>query len=203
MRALRNGNSAEEGAKERLFAAGIDLFAEKGYASTSVREIVERAGVTKPVLYYYFKSKEGLFLTILDQAALELQKLLECVLEGDGKVLDRLIDLHREVYRAVEENPNLFRMIHGLVFGPPQGAPSYDFERYHTVLRETIKTIYARGLGEGEVKEEDPEEVSIFVLGLTDFCLHLDYLHPEQLDPERPVRLLRLAFEGLSKPLAS
>jgi hypothetical protein len=44
----------KQNARERLLEAGIALFAEKGYASTSVREIVARAGVTKPVLYYYF-----------------------------------------------------------------------------------------------------------------------------------------------------
>ena len=61
--------TAEQQAKESLFSAAVALFAEKGYASTSVREIVASAGVTKPVLYYYFESKEGLFRTILDWAA--------------------------------------------------------------------------------------------------------------------------------------
>ena len=63
---------AEDGARKRLMVSAIGLFAEKGYASTSVREIVARAGVTKPVLYYYFKNKEGLLRSILDWAS-ELQ----------------------------------------------------------------------------------------------------------------------------------
>ena len=41
---------AEDGARKRLMVSAIGFFAEKGYASTSVREIVERAGVTRPVL---------------------------------------------------------------------------------------------------------------------------------------------------------
>jgi TetR/AcrR family transcriptional regulator len=60
-------------ARERLLETAIGMFAEKGYAGTSVREIVEQAGVSKPVLYYYFNSKEGLFLAILDLAE-NLQK---------------------------------------------------------------------------------------------------------------------------------
>ena len=40
--------------------AAARLFAERGYDATSVREIVEAAGVAKPTLYYYFRSKEGL-----------------------------------------------------------------------------------------------------------------------------------------------
>ena len=41
------------------------LFAEQGYDATSVREIVETAGVAKPTLYYYFRSKEGLAQALL------------------------------------------------------------------------------------------------------------------------------------------
>src|SRR5215471_7252303 len=41
------------------------LFAARGYDATSVREIVEAAGVAKPTLYYYFKSKEGLASALL------------------------------------------------------------------------------------------------------------------------------------------
>ncbi|MCE1227092.1 MAG: TetR/AcrR family transcriptional regulator, partial [Geobacteraceae bacterium] len=47
--------------RQRLLDAALQLFSTKGYAATSVRELVEAAGVTKPVLYYYFKNKEGLY----------------------------------------------------------------------------------------------------------------------------------------------
>jgi len=64
---------------------------------------------------------------------------------------------------------------------------------------EVIKEIYLGGLRQGEVREIDPEEATLLVLGVTDYCFHLDYLHPESMDPDRAERLLRLAFGGLSK----
>ena len=42
-----------------------ELFAQKGFAGTSIREIAEAAGVTKPTLYYHFGSKEGLVRHII------------------------------------------------------------------------------------------------------------------------------------------
>ena len=48
------------GGAEKILHVAICLFAQKGYDATSTREIVEAAGVTKPMLYYYFGSKEGL-----------------------------------------------------------------------------------------------------------------------------------------------
>jgi AcrR family transcriptional regulator len=192
----------EVNARERLLAAGIALFAERGYTGTFIREIVARAGVTKPVLYYYFKSKEGMFYTILDGAVKQQKAILNEALKAPGAALDRLIFLYRRIYEGLIENPNLFKMIHNLVFGPRQGTPEYDVEQYHHLMADAIKTIYIEGLAKGEVKEADADQVAILVLSLLDFCFHMEYVHPESSDPERPESLLRLAFRGLgTEPL--
>jgi len=194
----RNGKiPVEQNARWELVAAGTALFAQKGYAGASVREIVNRAGVTKPVLYYYFENKEGLLRAILDWAAEQQEALLAHVLETPGTAMERMIHLYCLIYEGVRENFDLFKLIHNLIFGPAQGVPPYDLERYHRVMVDAVKRIYLKGLEEGELREEDPDEVAILVIGLTDFCFHLDYLHPESMDPERPERLLRLAFRGL------
>ena len=156
-----------------------------------------RAGVTKPVLYYYFKSKEGIFSTILDGAAEQQEVILAEALRAPGTALDRLIYLYRRIYEGLMENQNLFKMIHNLVFGPRQGAPDYDLEQYHRRMIDAIKAIYMEGLARGEMKEEDADEVAILILSLLDFSFHMEYVHPGSLDPERPERLLRLAFRGL------
>jgi len=66
-------------------------------------------------------------------------------------------------------------------------------------MAEVVKEIYLMGLQLGEVKETNPEEAAFLVLGVIDFCFHLEYLHPESMNPERAERLLRLAFRGLEK----
>lgn len=54
--------------QDAVLDAARELFISKGFASTSVREICDGAGVTPPVLYYHFGSKEGLFEAVVDQA---------------------------------------------------------------------------------------------------------------------------------------
>jgi len=189
----------EPGVRRTLLLAGINLFAQKGYASTSVREIVASAGVTKPVLYYYFRNKEGLFQAILDWAAEWQESILHEALQSPGTAFERIVYLYRRIYQGLMENIQLFKLINHLFFGPPQGAPRYDIERFHRRMGEVIKEIYLGGLRQGEVREIDPEEATLLVLGVTDYCFHLDYLHPESMDPDRAERLLRLAFQGLSE----
>src|SRR6266545_3419156 len=51
--------------RARIVASALDLFTAKGYAATSLREIAEAARTTKPMIYYYFHSKEGLYASTL------------------------------------------------------------------------------------------------------------------------------------------
>ena len=189
----------EKSAKARLLDAGTALFSEKGYNGTFVREIVERAGVTKPVLYYYFKNKEGIFCTILDRAAEQQKIILAEALEIPCTALDRLIYLSRQIYQGVMKQKHLFKLIYNLVFGPPQGAPNYDIDRYHRRMVDAIKKIYLEGLVRGEVRDVDAKEAALLVLGLLDFCFHIEYVDPDASDPKRPERLIRLAFQGLGE----
>lgn len=186
-----------QNAKALLIKVATSLFAEKGYASTSVREIVEQAGVTKPALYYYFKNKEGLFLAILEEAYSRLEVLLEKQLKSRGNFQDRIAAFSRQLYELGTGYMELNRMAQNLMFGPPKGAPAYDFDRYRERTLHAIQAIYEAGLARNEVKESDPEEVAFLVFGLLSFCFNLDCLHPETADPERPVRLLRMALRGL------
>jgi len=188
----------EVNARERLLETATELFAEKGYAGASVREIVEKAGVSKPVLYYYFKSKEGLFYAILEWAADVQQDVLNEIFEARGTVLERFIFLYRRLYEGIQQYKSLYIMIHGLIYGPPAGVPEYDFASFQRYMLDAVKRIYTEGLPTGDIRDVDAEEVAFLVLGLMDFSLNMDMVLPELADSQRPERLLRLAFQGLS-----
>lgn len=192
-------STLENNSRERLLETATELFAEKGYAGASVREIVEKAGVSRPVLYYYFKSKEGLFYAILEWAADVQQSILNEIFEFRGTVLDRFIFLYRRVHEGIHQYKSLYIMIHGLIYGPPEGVPEYDFASFQRCMLDAVKRIYTDGLPSGEIRNADAEEVAFLVLGLMDFSLNMDRVLPELADSQRPERLLRLAFQGLSK----
>ncbi|CAB1084684.1 Transcriptional regulator, AcrR family [Olavius algarvensis Delta 1 endosymbiont] len=199
---MRNTNEIsvqENNSRERLLETATGLFAEKGYAGTSVREIVEKAGVSKPVLYYYFKSKEGLFYAILDWAAEVQRNILNEIFEARGTVLERFIFLYRRVQEGIQQYKSLYIVIHGLVYGPPEGVPEYDFASFQRRMLDAVKRIYTEGLSSGELRKVDAEEVAFIVVGLMDFSLNMDRVLPELADPQRPERLLQLAFQGLSR----
>jgi AcrR family transcriptional regulator len=94
------------------------LFAAKGYDATPVRAIVEAAGVTKPTLYYHFKSKAGLAKALLTDPLNRLLAAMRAVLDTqtDPRVaLETMIELNLAFSR---DEPDRARFLYALFFGP-------------------------------------------------------------------------------------
>jgi TetR/AcrR family transcriptional regulator len=124
-RGIKN-NSASE-ARQQILAAALALFARKGYAATSVREIVDAAGITAPSLYYYFGNKEGLYLELMQTHCTMIDEALALHLHTSASAKKRLKDLVGEIFSHVIKDRDFFRLMFSIYYGPSQGAPYCDF----------------------------------------------------------------------------
>src|SRR5207244_2553351 len=70
------------GGRGQLGEVGRKVFAERGYEATSVEEIAERAGISKPIVYEHFGGKEGLYAVIVDR---EIEYIVSCIVEAISK----------------------------------------------------------------------------------------------------------------------
>ena len=71
-----------------VVAAGARLFAERGYAGTTIEDIATAAGVTKPIVYRHFDSKKDLYLTLLAKHREDLPTFLEGAAPAIGDDFD-------------------------------------------------------------------------------------------------------------------
>jgi AcrR family transcriptional regulator len=69
--------------EQQIVAVAEELFAERGYHAVSMEEIARRVGITKPVVYDYFGSKEGLYLTCLGRAGDRLYERMEAAVRSE------------------------------------------------------------------------------------------------------------------------
>jgi AcrR family transcriptional regulator len=74
--------------RDRILAIALDLFIEKGYENTSLRDIAEALGFTKAAIYYHFPSKEDIFMALHLQLHAQLYDTLRLVDTGDAFSLD-------------------------------------------------------------------------------------------------------------------
>jgi AcrR family transcriptional regulator len=71
--------------REQLLVVALETFAAKGFHETSMNDVAEAAGVTKPVLYQHFASKKALYHELVDEMGARLEKaIFEAVAEADG-----------------------------------------------------------------------------------------------------------------------
>ena len=191
--------SANGSVRQRLLEGAAELFTQKGYASTSVREIVAAAGVIKPVLYYYFRNKEGIYLELMRAAFARMDDLLAASREDQGSVTERLLRLCDRTYSLFMEHVKVARVMYAIYYGPPQGAPFFDFDSYHIKFTEAIRRLIEEGIRKGEFRKGKPEEIAWAIIGAVNVAMEVHLGHPELvLGRKGLARVLRLIFQGIS-----
>lgn len=122
MTSATRGKEPEAGARERLLASALTLFNQRGYAAASVREIVDAAGVTKPVLYYYFGNKEGIYLELMQTSYVTFESLAARTNSLYGTAQERIIQFCTDLFDVSVEKLPLVRLIYAIYYGPPQAG---------------------------------------------------------------------------------
>jgi AcrR family transcriptional regulator len=126
------------------------LFAERGFDATSVREIVEAAGVAKPTLYYYFGSKEGLaqsLLTVPLSNLVSTMRLLVATVDDPTRCLEQVIEAQ---YAFCRDDPDRARFIYALIFGPLGSDVASELEPFKADLCSLTEAAVRR-LAEVEI----------------------------------------------------
>jgi AcrR family transcriptional regulator len=97
--------------RSRLRQLALKLFAEQGYEKTSLREIAEQLGVTKAALYYYFKSKEDIVRSLVEDYVADLDELIAWA-KAQPRTPDTRAEIVRRYLHIVATGAEVFRMLH-------------------------------------------------------------------------------------------
>ncbi len=179
--------------------AALGLFTRRGYAATTVRELVAEAGVTKPVLYYYFGSKEGLFLELMRTHFARLEAVVDRHRQGEGRVRPRLTAMLDSAFAYVQQDRDFVRLMHAVYFGPPDEAPRFDFDAYHQRYHDLIARLIGEGIERNEFRRENAADMAWIVLGTISIAVEDQIAnHAPRIDRETLGRLLGLVFDGLT-----
>lgn len=151
--------------KERLMEAALELFNKKGYAGTSVSEIVQAAGVTKPMLYYYFTNKEGIYHAIITRGFGEFHQVIDKYRNLDKGIPEAIVSLFRDMFDLYMGHQQEARLIDMALYGPPEGAPMPDILSHHKIFHELLIAILQKGIDVGEVEPVDVVDLSFILIG--------------------------------------
>src|SRR4051794_17760588 len=99
--------------RRQLLDVALRVFADRGYHVTSMNDLAEAAGVTKPVLYQHFRSKRALYLELLDDVGTRLHEAIAKATAAAGTPRGQVENGMRAYFDFVAAEPSAFRLLFG------------------------------------------------------------------------------------------
>ena len=196
-KAKRDGRARMTGKerREQLLDVGRSLFAQKGFDATSVEEIAQKAGVSKPVVYEHFGGKEGLYAVVVDR---EMRALLDAItgaLTSSAHPRELLEQAAFALLDYVETSTDGFRI---LVRDSPVAQSTGTFASLISDAASQVEHLMA---GQFKARGFDPAYAPMYAQMLVGMVAltgqwWLDARKPDKADVA--AHLVNLAWNGLS-----
>jgi AcrR family transcriptional regulator len=184
--------SRSNGRRQQIIDVATGLFRQKGYYATSLDDIADTIGFTKPAIYYYFKSKDDILFAIIDDIVDQGLQRIQAVASREGSAAERLHDLLVENTRVILENLDA-----NTVFYNERGLLSPEHERgiraREREYTQIVADLYVEGVANGEFIDVDPHIATSTLLGASIWSYRW-------FDPEGELSIDEIA-EGIARIL--
>jgi AcrR family transcriptional regulator len=178
-----------------MMTVAEEVFAERGYAATSMDEVAERVGVSKPMIYEYFGSKEGLLVACIRQVRSELRDLTAQSVIGAASPEEALRKGLVTFFRFTDDHRRSWDLLlrtEAAVVGPAAVAEIEAVRQEQTQLHIAVFTAY--------LPDADPRALEASAEILVGACERLSvwYVRHDDVTPEEAAdHIMRMTWFGL------
>jgi TetR/AcrR family transcriptional regulator len=194
---IQSTSSTQTDTKSHITQIATKMFAERGFHGTSIREIAEVAGITKPVLYYYFKNKEQLYATLIENAYVYMLGNLEEILAEEISFEEKFSKVVHLYFYHMRADSNSFRLIFGAFFGPRENAPNtaiFELEDRHMQL---VTRLMTEGVQVRRIKNYDHHTLAMHFLGPITVYIMSYLLEDNDISQEHEQSIVQLILNGI------
>ncbi|GAB4462622.1 MAG: TetR/AcrR family transcriptional regulator [Anaerolineales bacterium] len=184
-----SSNTPSQETRERILEAAVKVFATKGYHDTKVDDIVAESNTSKGSFYFYFPSKQNIFLALVDTFADLLENRLRARLQTETSGMARL-DL---ALRVCLEIFGQYRALAKIALVQAAGLGHVFEEKRRAVNDRFIKIIKSNldeAVADGSIQPIDTEVVACAWMGALSEVV-LRWIFTGQPDPLRSLPVLR------------
>jgi AcrR family transcriptional regulator len=184
--------------RAQLLAVARRAFGRSGFHGVSMDEVAKEAGVTKPILYDHFNSKEELYVALLEADAQALEQRVRAALAAPSGNRERIRQSFQAYFDFVDEHAAGFRLF-------MQESMAGDGD---DLFRGKVQEVRDRILGEvsdlivresqGAVPREDADTVAAALVGMVETAARRDPGGPKKRRQRAVDTLVRLAWRGIT-----
>ncbi|MEA2101459.1 MAG: TetR/AcrR family transcriptional regulator [Thermodesulfobacteriota bacterium] len=181
-------NLKEEQRRSDIRQASIKIFSDKGYVSSTMDDIVQEAGCSKSLIYWYWGSKADLFNDLVDICMTRYVEAFEEVVGSRGDYLERLQGVAVTAAGIYEESPELNKLVHfGAITSSSKSKENFR-ERifgYKEQILSQIERLLQEGVDESILIEDiDVSAMALHIMSMVEGYIYLSILK-ERMPLER------------------
>jgi len=207
---VTKGKAKSDATRGRILEAALQLFRDRGFGATTMREIAESAGVATGAAYYYFDSKDAIVLAFYDQAQQDMTARLEELLAGSRNLVERLRGILQVKLDYFEPSR---RFLGALSVHTDPNHPLSPFSAQTREIRENDMRFFERAVDSSHVRVPDdlrtylPRLLWMYQMGMILFWIYDRSAGQKKTQAlidkslEVVVRLIKLASLPLTRPL--
>lgn len=178
-----------------------ELFYAKGYDAVGVQEIVERAGLTKPTLYYYFGSKLGLLKTLLETKFERYLLQMKETVEIKSDIRDTLYRLAKVSNDFYEEDREFYMLMMALFYSAQENEAYQIIRPFIRQIFETVVSAFDRESGQLGNMHGRQRQFAIGFIGTVNHYLilqrEIDTEQPREVKEERLISVVNQFMYGI------
>lgn len=145
---------------ERILSEAWGMFQQKGFRGTSIDELCQRCGITKPTLYYYFLNKEALYVQVLIRQLVGYRSLLQ----HSAPLHERLVQLAQMILQ--QHDINIVAMLRDMEHVQDQTYHHMAHNAFNRELLDPLVAMMEQGIDEGALRCGDSAFLAWSFLGL-------------------------------------
>jgi AcrR family transcriptional regulator len=146
--------------REQIMNAALKVFAKRGFIGAKTNMIAKEAGLSEGLLYKYFKSKDEMFISLVQIAVEESMVAFKSVYQFPGSPLEQLRTLSEHILDP--DNQDGFLLIHQTRIGEGIPDQAKELMKQYSNKRYTkqLAPLFEKGQKAGEIVEGDPSELA-------------------------------------------
>lgn len=182
--------------KEEIFCAARTVFADKGFEKAAMDAIAKKSGFSKGAIYFYFKNKEDLFISMIEDQFDKITEIIEDVVESKTSPLDKIKIIVLKMLSIVETDSELTSKLmlrHGEFMNKHHKIFKKIFSKWQVQI-ELIARVIKEGIKIGVFKNIDPYFSARAVFGFIHTVCASWKLYGKENSPEKDTDMVTEIF---------
>jgi AcrR family transcriptional regulator len=183
--------------REQLIEVATKVFAKWGYNAATTAAIAQAAGVTEPILYRHFASKQDLFIAITRAMSEQTLRHWHDLIENAPTATDKIRTIAREFPNHIDRLEDAYHVIHGALVTSRDRKVLNVMREHYTQSERFFSTIITEGQNTGEFRADLDPKIPAWQLINTGIGYAMIALNLQQFDHLSVEGMIEYILRGL------